>query len=55
MAAFVLPKRYNLPGERCESIKKRAIYTNINTKLYHKNIQNNFKIPDFNIFKTSFT
>ena len=56
MAAFVLPKRFNFLRERCESVNsKKAIYTHINTKLYHNNIQNNFKIPDSNLFNTCLT
>ena len=55
---FVLPNRHNLLGERCESTcidSELAIYTHNNTKLNHKNIQNNLKIPNFNLFKTCFT
>ena len=48
MAAFVLSQWYNLLGNCCESTNnnKKEIYSQINSKSNHKNIQNEFKIPD---------
>ena len=48
MAAFVLPKKYNLLGERCESMNSKI--SNLHPH-QHKTVSQKhagtFKIPDF--------
>ena len=50
MAAFVISKMFNLRGDRVKIKIVKSIYMYINSQLHHTNIQNDFKIPDFNLF-----